>query len=155
MAYVRKPAFKTDIELFADVWMGIKLQPRHLKVMEMVIQGLDILDTNNFSTETIKTSGKVLMAYIQAGLSQTGTPKLPMPGPETRAKTTRGMSQVARVLKAIKQPGGAYNWQLARIALKYTSVISCLRIAGHNIKAQRQYDRNGKPTETWLYYCHD
>ena len=44
MAYVRKPAFKTDIELFADVWMGIKLQPRHLKVMEMVSQGLDMGD---------------------------------------------------------------------------------------------------------------
>jgi len=72
-----------------------------------------------------------------------------------RPAKLKGVTQAGKILNAIKQPGGAYNWQLSRIALKYTSVISDLRKDGHDIEAVRQYNKKGKATDTWLYLCHD
>lgn len=56
-----------------------------------------------------------------------------------------------RVLAMIKRSGGAYNYELSRVALKYTSVISELRKDGHDIIADRQYLKNGKASGTWRY----
>lgn len=72
--------------------------------------------------------------------------KLPKPSP------TRGLSQEGKVLRATKNKHGVTNWELSRIALKYTSVISALRKDGHNIVAERQYLKNGRPSNTWKYY---
>lgn len=63
----------------------------------------------------------------------------------------KGVTQEGRVLNMIKRKGGATNWQLSRIALKYTSVISALRADGHDIVAERQTLPNGKASNTWLY----
>lgn len=63
----------------------------------------------------------------------------------------KGVTQEGRVLNMIKRPEGATNWQLSRIALKYTSVISELRKDGHNIVAERQTLPNGRASNTYLY----
>ena len=61
------------------------------------------------------------------------------------------VTQEVRVLQMIKRKGGAYNYELSRIALKYTSVISSLRQDGHNIIAERQTLKNGRASGTWKY----
>lgn len=71
-----------------------------------------------------------------------------------QAKSTP-VTQEGRVLAMVKRKGGATNWELSRIALKYTSVISALRSDGHNIVAERQTLRNGKASNTWRYYCYE
>lgn len=64
----------------------------------------------------------------------------------------KATTQEGRVLNMIKRKRGATNWELSKIALKYTSVISSLRKDGHNIIAERQYLKNGRPSNTWKYY---
>lgn len=62
-----------------------------------------------------------------------------------------GKTQETAVLELIQRPSGATNWELSRVALKYTSVISELRADGYNIHAQRQRLKNGRASNTWLY----
>lgn len=64
------------------------------------------------------------------------------------------LTQHGRVLKKLQERGnrGATNYELSRIALKYTSVVSSLRQEGHNILAERQLLKNGRPSNTWRYY---
>lgn len=49
------------------------------------------------------------------------------------------MSQTGRILKLLKDRGqwGAYNYELSKIALKYTNRISELRKEGNNILTER------------------
>ena len=63
--------------------------------------------------------------------------------------------QIDRVLALIERDGGATNWELSRVALKYTSVVSELRKDGYNIIAVRQKLMNGKASNTWLYLLVD
>lgn len=64
------------------------------------------------------------------------------------------LTQGAKFIKALKHAGnkGKTNWELSRIAIKYTSVISDLRKSGYNIYAERQYLKNGSASNTWRYY---
>jgi len=72
--------------------------------------------------------------------------------PEVKPPTpVKGVTQEGRVLNMIKRPEGATNWQLSRVALKYTSVISSLRKDGHVIIAERQTLPNGRASNTYLY----
>lgn len=64
-------------------------------------------------------------------------------------------TQTGRVLAMIKRKGGAFNYELSHIALKYTSVISDLRKDGHVITAERQYLKNGRASNTYRYRCND
>lgn len=64
----------------------------------------------------------------------------------------KGFTQEGKILALIKRPQGAYNYELSRFALKYTSVISALRKDGHNIPApERMYLKNGRPSNTYRY----
>lgn len=63
--------------------------------------------------------------------------------------------QIDRVLSLIERDGGATNWELSRVALKYTSVISELRKDGYNIVAIRQKLSNGRASNTWRYLLVD
>lgn len=67
------------------------------------------------------------------------------------ARKVAGKTQESMVLDLIKRQFGATNWELSRVALKYTSVISELRKDGYNIHAERQRLQNGRPSNTWLY----
>lgn len=67
-------------------------------------------------------------------------------------KDKKPLSQSQKILRAIRQTNGATNWQLSKIALKYTSVISALRKQGYEILAVRQQRSDGKMGNTWRYY---
>lgn len=64
-------------------------------------------------------------------------------------------TSIGRVLALIKRPQGAFNYELSRVALKYTSVISELRKDGYIITAERQTLKNGRSANTWRYYCNE
>lgn len=61
------------------------------------------------------------------------------------------LTQSSKVLRTLKQnPSGMANYQLSRIALCYTKVISNLRADGHKIVTERVY-ANGRWTGTYMY----
>ena len=47
---------------------------------------------------------------------------------------------------------GVTNYELSKLALKYTSVISELRKDGHNIVCVREKIHNGRASNTYRYY---
>ena len=144
---------KTDIQLFARSYFNIELTSVQMELIAIIASGSQpIIKRRQIGLSTVN---KVVLAYLQAGIRTNGRDRLPMHPLPPRAPMLKGSSQVARILNTIKQPTGAYNWQLSRIALKYTSVISELRKDGHDIQALRQYNKNGKATATWLYICND
>lgn len=144
---------KTDIELFARAYFNIELTSTQMEVIAMVASGSQpIMKRRQTGLSTVN---KVILAYLQAGIRTNGRARLPQHPLPPRPKKLKGVTQAGKILNAINQPGGAYNWQLSKIALKYTSVISSLRKDGHDIEAIRQYNKKGKATDTWLYICHD
>lgn len=62
------------------------------------------------------------------------------------------LTQETKILNRIKSNGkkGAANWELSRIALCYTKVISNLRKDGYNIITSREF-KNGRATGTFRY----
>jgi hypothetical protein len=146
---------QTDIELFAKAYFNIELTSQQLQYIAMVASGTKHLTMRITRRAGISTANKVIFAYLQEGLRRNGRARLPQHPLPPMPKKLKGVTQAGKILNAIKRPGGAYNWQLSRIALKYTSVISDLRKDGHDIEAIRQYNKKGKATDTWLYICHD
>lgn len=144
---------KTDIELFAKAYFNIDLTTAQMEIIAMTAAGTKPIVKRRQMGLT--TANKVILAYLQAGVRSNGRARLPMHPLPPRPPKLKGVTQAGKILNAINQPGGAYNWQLSRIALKYTSVISDLRKDGHDIEAVRQYNKKGKATDTWLYLCHD
>lgn len=98
----------------------------------------------------LSTANKVFRAYVQAGLDPNGRNRLPQYHLPVHYKP-KSATQHGRVLEMIRRPGGAFNFELSRIALKYTSVISDLRQDGFNIIAERQYLKNGRASNTFRY----
>ena len=66
---------------------------------------------------------------------------------QLRREVAGTKSQIDRVLALIRRVGGATDWELSRVALKYTSVISELRKDGYHISARRP----NKISSTRLY----
>ena len=68
--------------------------------------------------------------------------------------TGRKLSQEQRVLRTLIKADtfGVTNYQLSRLALKYTSVVSELRKDGHNIVCVREKLPNGRASNTYRYY---
>lgn len=146
---------KTDIELFARAYFNLELTSAQMEYIARVAAGTKPLEGIKVRKMGLTTANKVIRAYLQAGIISNGRARLPQHPLPPRPAKLKGVTQAGKILNAIKQPGGAYNWQLSRIALKYTSVISDLRKDGHEIEAVRQYNKKGKATDTWLYLCHD
>lgn len=69
----------------------------------------------------------------------------------------RPLSQEEKILRCLRQHNrwGATNYQLSRIALKYSSRIAELRKDGYNITAVRQRLSNGRMSNTWRYFIND
>lgn len=156
MVEVKPPAIEpmkiqTDIQLFAKAYFNIDLTSYQMEIIALVASGKPIGDIHSPKQSGKTTANKVILAYLQAGMTTHGRARLPQNPLPPRDKKLKGVTQVGRVLNAIKRPGGAYNFELSKIALKYTSVISDLRKDGHDITAHRQYNKAGKATETWLY----
>jgi len=64
------------------------------------------------------------------------------------------LTQEQRVLRALIKADmfGLTNYELSRLALKYTSVVSDLRKEGHNIVCVREKLPNGRASNTYRYY---
>ena len=64
------------------------------------------------------------------------------------------LTQEQRVLRALIKADtfGLTNYELSKLALKYTSVISDLRKNGHNIICVRDRLPNGRASNTYRYY---
>lgn len=139
----------SDIELFAKAYFNIELLDVQKQMIAMIAAG----QTPRFGKRAgLSTAEKVVREYLREGLKPGGRVRLPKhPLPPVDKKKFKGVTQEGRILAMIKRPGGAYNFELSRFALKYTSVISELRKDGHDIVADRQYLKNGKASNTWRY----
>lgn len=142
---IQKP--KNDIALFAKAYFNIELTEHQLRLIDDIAKGhrLRISRRAGFTT-----AERIVKAYIAEGLKPNGRARLPMYDLPVREKI-KGVSQEGKVLAMIKRPQGAFNFELSRIALKYTSVISSLRKDGHDIVAERQYLKNGRASNTFKY----
>lgn len=139
----------SDIELFAKAYFNIELTRDQLAMIDAIAHGRQIIKRRKMG---LSTANKVVRAYLSEGLNPGGRMRLPKhPLPPVDKKKMKGFTQEGKILAMIKRPGGAYNFELSRFALKYTSVISELRKDGHNIVADRQYLKNGKASNTWRY----
>lgn len=152
MPQVEPPAvqpIESDFELFAKAYFNIHLTSWQLQYIKAMSQDRRIVGAMRAGRTTAK---KVMQAYIAEGLKPGGRVRLPNhPLPPVDKSKLKGLTQEGKILAMIKRPGGAYNFELSRFALKYTSVISELRKDGHDIVADRQYLKNGKASNTWRY----
>lgn len=138
----------SDFQLFAKAYFNIELTSYQLEFLKAAGIGKKYYGKKIGLT----TARKVLYAYVSEGLKPDGRVRLPKhPLPPIGKATLKGLTQEGKILSLIKRPGGAYNFELSRYALKYTSVISELRKDGHSIVADRQYLKNGKASNTWRY----
>lgn len=151
MPQVQPPApqpMLSDIQLFAKAYFNLELTKHQLDLINSWAHGRTVHSPKAAGKTTARN---VFVAYIQEGLKPGGRVRLPQHPLPPREKPAKGVTQEGRILAMIKRPGGAYNFELSRIALKYTSVISDLRKDGHAIVADRQYNKHGKATNTWRY----
>lgn len=151
MPQVKPPAPKpieSDIALFAKAYFNIELTSWQLQILEAYSKGKMVTASKKSG---LTTARKVMFAYLAEGLKPGGRVRLPQHSLPPRPEKMKGLTQVGKILTMIKRPGGAYNFELSRFALKYTSVISSLRKDGHSIVADRQYLKNGKASNTWRY----
>lgn len=140
---------ESDIELFALAYFNIHLTSLQKRVIADVAAGREIVKRRQMG---LTTANKIIRAYLAEGLKPGGRVRLPKhPLPPVDKTKLKGLTQEGKILAMIKRPGGAYNFELSRFALKYTSVISELRKDGYDIVADRQYLKNGKASNTWRY----
>lgn len=140
---------ESDIELFAKAYFNIHLTDLQRQIMRAVARSLQV--KANFAKKLgVSTVEKVLRAYLLEGIKPGGRVRLPQHPLPPREKM-KGVTQEGKVLALIKRQTGAFNFELSRVALKYTSVISSLRKDGHQIVADRQYLKNGRASNTWKY----
>jgi len=139
-----------DIALFAKAYFNIQLTSAQMQMIAELSTGRGIKGFALAKQSSKSIAYKVVLAYLQEGMKPGGRVRLPQHPLPPREKM-KGFTHEAKVLALIQRPGGAYNFELARVALKYTSVISVLRQEGHNIVADRQYLKNGKASNTWKY----
>lgn len=153
MANINQPpkqTFKSDIEVFAKAYFGIELTSYQL---EYIRAWADPKKHQLFSFKRkagITTADQVWREYIRQGLDPNGRGRMPMYNLPKREKI-KGVTHEAKLLHAMKQPGGAFNFELSRIALNYTAYIWKLRDDGHEIIAERQFLKNGRASNTWKY----
>lgn len=155
MPRVEPPAIQPiecDIALFAKAYFNIHLTDAQMQYIAMVAAGTKNIKMLSGKRMGLTTANKVILAYLQEGMKPGGRVRLPKhPLPPVDKKQLKGLTQEGKILAMIKRPEGAYNFELSRFALKYTSVISELRKDGHDIVADRQYLKNGKASNTWRY----
>ena len=138
-----------DIQLFARAYFNIELTSWQLKYIDAITKGKTFHSPKAAGKTTAQ---KVMFAYVQAGLKPYGRARIPeRPIPQIDKAKFKTLTQEGKILAMIERPGGAFNFELSRYALKYTSVISELRKDGHIIIAERQILKNGKKSNTFLY----
>lgn len=145
-----KQTLLSDIELFAKAYFNIELTKMQMEYIRALAAPHKHRIMRISRRAGVTTADKVWRAYIAEGLKPGGRARLPMYQLPVREKV-KGVTQEGRVLAMIKRPGGAFNFELSRIALKYTSVISALRKDGHEIVCEPTYNKKGNRTNTFLY----
>lgn len=152
MPRIEPPApqpMQSDIALFAKAYFNIDLTSSQLQFIDAIAKGRSIIKARKMGHTT---ANMIIRAYLAEGLKPGGRVRLPKhPLPPVDKKKLKGLTQEGKILAMIQRPGGAYNFELSRFALKYTSVISELRKDGYDIVADRQYLKNGKASNTWRY----
>lgn len=144
---------KTDIELFAKAYFNIELTAYQKQLITALLNNATKFRSKH---DIQRDAERVLRAYVTEGLKPGGRVRLPQHYLPPRLAKMKGVTQEGKVLALIKRAEGAYNFELSRIALKYTSVISSLRKDGHNIPPpERQYLKNGRASNTYLYRLAD
>jgi len=141
----------SDIERFAKAYFGIELTKQQLEIMKAVVQGKELKLVRRRAGSS--NAQRVLHAYMLEGLKPDGRARLPqfnLPAHIGRTKL-KNKTQHGRVLEMIKRPGGAFNFELSRISLRYGGTIFELRKDGHKIVTERQYLKNGRASNTFLY----
>ncbi len=140
----------SDFQRFAKAYFGIELTSYQLNYIEAITSGRHVRTVKRGGVTTAKN---VLKSYVLEGLKPDGRARLPqlnLPAHVGRTKL-QAKTQEGRVLEMIKRPGGAFNFELSRISLRYGGTIFELRKDGHNIVTERQYLKNGKASNTFLY----
>lgn len=146
-----KPAL-SDIELFAKAYFNIHLTNQQLQYIAMVAAGRKHATLQFGRKHGITTANKVILAYLQEGMKPGGRVRLPQhPLPPIDKKKLKGLTQDGKILELIKRPGGAYNFELARVSLRYGASVHDLRRDGYNIVTERQYLKNGRASNTYRY----
>lgn len=138
----------SDIQLFAKAYFNLELTSDQLEVIDAVTKGKRLVGAYKPGRPTAM---KVMRAYIAEGLKPGGRVRLPEHPLPPRPPKMKGVTQTGKILALIKRPGGAFNFELARVALKYSSRITDLRHEGWQITAERQYLKNGKASNTFRY----
>jgi hypothetical protein len=147
----QKP-LRTDIELFAKAYFNIELTTQQLEMIALIAAGTAMKRMRISRHSANEVALKIIRAYLQEGLHVNGRRRLPQhPLPVKEKFKGKGFTQSGKILALIKRPQGAYNFELSRVALKYSSRIAELRRDGHAIVADRQYLKNGKASNTWKY----
>lgn len=140
----------SDFERFAKAYFNIQLTSWQLQYAWSLANDTPVRGGKQMGRTTVE---KVFKLYIAEGIKPDGRARLPqfaLPGHLGRTKT-KAKTQSGRILELISRPGGAFNFELSRIALKYDSRIHELRHDGHAIICERQYLKNGKASNTFLY----
>lgn len=144
------PAQISDIERFAKAYFGIELTREQLNIIDSIARGRHFIKRRQMGIHTVNN---LIELYLLEGIKPDGRARLPqfeLPAHLGRTKL-KNKTQHGRVLEMIKRPGGAFNFELSRISLRYGGTIFELRKDGHNIVTERQYLKNGKASNTFLY----
>ncbi len=140
----------SDFERFAKAYFNIQLTSWQLQYAWSLANDTPVRGGKQMGRTTVE---KVFKLYIAEGIKPGGRARLPqfeLPAHLGRQKL-KNKTQHGRVLEMIKRPGGAFNFELSRISLRYGGTIFELRKDGHNIVTERQYLKNGKASNTFLY----
>lgn len=153
MPEVKPPVIRSipDIQVFAKAYLGVELTSHQLKLIDSISKGQEIRMHRRMG---LSMANQVIRRYLAEGLNPRGRVRMAHfvpPRPVPMPKKMKGVTQEGKVLALIKRPEGAFNFELSRVALKYTSVISSLRKDGHEIVCDRQYLKNGRASNTFLY----
>lgn len=154
MPRVEAPPIETqmlDIQLFARAYFNIELTSYQLKFIDAISKGQTLHGGKAVGKTTAR---KVAMAYLQAGLQPYGRSRIidrPVPPQYTDKAKFKALTQDGKILQLIKRPGGAMNWELARVSLRYGASVFDLRKDGYNIVTERQYLKNGRASNTYRY----
>lgn len=153
MPQVQPPPIETqmlDIQLFARAYFNIELTSWQLKLIDAIAKG----QTPHGAKQAGKTTAiKVMRAYVQAGLQPYGRSRIidrPVPPVIDREKF-KALTQEGKILHLIKRPGGAMNFELSRVSLRYGASVFNLRRDGYDIITERQYLKNGRASNTYRY----
>ncbi len=145
----------SDFERFAKAYFNIELTSQQMEYIAIIAGTGELSLKRGQKKVNIEKEQaiKVVVAYLQEGVKLNGRARLPqyeLPAHIGKTKL-QAKSQHGRVLEMIKRPGGAFNFELSRISLRYGGTIFELRKDGHNIVTERQYLKNGKASNTFLY----